>query len=165
MTENSMAGAARVDAAVIDSFFFCVGGSPFYDKLYARLIYSIRTAAAETSEDELPPGRVAALVADEKRLGTLMTADPRTDAGRSARQWYAQVWLALQPHLRSSVVHAFRIVQTGRFMVEPTGGGRPVKLAERTGPWSGWSLKPFPERVRIVADAVARGEDPAPSPA
>ena len=66
---------------------------------------------------------------------------------------------------RSSVVHAFRIVQTGRFMVEPTGGGRPVKLAERTGPWSGWSLKPFPERVRIVADAVARGEDPAPSPA
>ena len=157
MTDNEMRGASLVDAAVLDSVFG-VGGSPFYEKLYGRLIYAIRAAAAEVSAEELPLGHVAAFVADEKRLDELMAAEPRSDAGRSARQWYTQVWLALQPALRSSVVHAFKIVETGRFMIESVDGGEAVKLGERKGPWSGWSLRPFPEHVRTVADAVARGE-------
>ena len=159
-----MHGAALVDAAVLDAFYG-VGGSAFYEKLYARLIYSVRAVAAETSDDPLPLGRVGAFVADAERLEALMAAEPRSDAGRSARRWYRQVWLALQPPLRSSVVETFKIVQTGRFMVHPIDGGRPVMLSERSGPWSGWSLTRFPERVSLVADAVARGQEPVPAPA
>ena len=162
MARDSMQGASLVDAVVVDSLFG-VGGSPFYEHLYGLLIYSVRAVEAERSDEWLSLGRVAALVSDEKRLDALMAAESSSEAGRSARQWYRQVWLVLQPVLRLSVVQAFGIIGTGRFLIEPVGGGRPVTLADRTGPWSRWSLKPFSERVKLVAAAVARGEHPAPA--